>query len=162
MQKATEIVEDSFDLILCIGNSLALLPTLQAVQTTLEGAHSLLGEKGKFVVQILNFDEIRHSDFRFFPLKSGETAKGDEVIFTRFFEPISNTAQAQLVFTGFIKTTTSWQTKTVSQSVLQLDKTILESFLQKAGFTRISSYADYHQNPFSPLENRNLLSVASN
>ncbi|MFX1541358.1 MAG: class I SAM-dependent methyltransferase [Promethearchaeota archaeon] len=161
MQKATDVVEGSFDLILCIGNSLALLPTLQAVQSTLEGAYSLLGEKGIFVAQILNFDEIQHTGFRFFPLKSGKTAKGNEVIFARFFEPITDSMNVQLVFTGFIKTETSWRAKTVSQSILQINKSKLESILQKTGFTRISFFSDYQKNPFLPLENRNLLSVAS-
>jgi glycine/sarcosine N-methyltransferase len=161
MQNITEVVESPFNLILCIGNSLALLPSHQTVQTTLQGAHSFLGKNGKFVAQILNFDEIRHSGFRFFPLKTGQTTKGDEVVFVRFFEPITNSTTAQLVFTGFIKTSTGWQTKTITQPILQLTQPILTSLLQNAGFESLSFYADYNHNPFVASESRNLIAIAS-
>ncbi|MFW9830799.1 MAG: class I SAM-dependent methyltransferase [Candidatus Thorarchaeota archaeon] len=160
MRNAQSIVQGPFDLILCFGNSLALLPSSQALQETLNGVHSLLGQKGMFVAQVLNFDEIRHSGFRFFPLKSGITSSGKEVVFARFFELIKTAETAQLIFTSFIKTSSKWQTKTFAQTVLQLTKPLLEVHIKNAGFRQFFAFADYNKNSFSLKESRNLVIVA--
>ncbi len=160
MTKADKIVTGPFDLILCLGNSLALLPSINALKRTFKGIHSLLADDGFLVTQTLNFEEIRHTGFRFFPLKSGPTTAGNEVIFARFFELFSNTSTATLVFSGFIKTETGWKTKTHSQQVLQLNQSLMDQSLTKNDFTRIQYYADYKQHQFSPLKSRNLITLA--
>jgi glycine/sarcosine N-methyltransferase len=160
IQDVKTTVTGPFDLILCLGNSLALLPSINALKITLSGIRSLLTEDGYFVSQILNFEEIRSSKFRFFPLKSGTIAAGNEVIFARFFEPFPDTETATLVFTGFIKTETGWKTKTHTQQVLQLTHPLLKQLLSTTGFTRTQYYADYRRNEFSPTKSRNLLILA--
>lgn len=160
IQDVKTTVTGHFDLILCLGNSLALLPSINALKTTLSGIQSLLPEDGYFVSQVLNFEEMRSTKFRFFPLKSGSTAAGNEVIFARFFEPFPDTETATLVFTGFIKTETDWKTKTHTQPVLQLTHRLLKQLLSTTGFTRTQYYADYSQNNFSPKKSRNLLTLA--
>lgn len=160
MSKVNTIVTGSFDLILCLGNSLALLPSINVLQTTLQGASSLLSKDGYFVTQTLNFEEIRHAHFRFFPIKSGTTAAGNEVIFARFFEPLSETSTATMVFTGFIKTDTGWKTKTHTHQVLQITHQLMNTLLNTTGFTRKQFFADYQQRQFGSTKSRNLITLA--
>ncbi len=160
MTEVTKTVEGPFDLILCLGNSLALLPSIDAVNTTIYGAHALLKKGGHLVTQTLNFEEIRSSNFRFFPLKSGTISTGDEVIFVRFFEPITNTLAATLIFTGFIKNQNQWKTKTHAQNIIQLSQPLMEKTLFATGFTHAKFFADYQRHPFLAKKSRNLVSLA--
>jgi glycine/sarcosine N-methyltransferase len=161
MRQVRELLEGQFDLIICLGNSLALLPTLSDVQQTLTNVHQLLTEGGSFVSQILNFEEIRQTEFRFFPLKSGRTKNGEEVVFARFFETQKTEGSRRLVFLGVIQTQSSWQPKLSSHQVLQLDKPILESALKDAGFNQMVFYQDYNEQPFNPQQSRNLVSIGT-
>ncbi|MFX1318775.1 MAG: class I SAM-dependent methyltransferase [Promethearchaeota archaeon] len=160
MENANTIVKDPFDVILCLGNSLALLPSLESLQQTLKGVQQMLSQDGYFVSQILNFEEIRHSQFRFFPLKYGRTPGGDEVIFVRFFEPLTSSSIAHLVFTGLIKHGNTWETQTHSQQVLQLSQHIMEEQFLSLNFTRVELFSSYSRQPFSALESRNLITLA--
>lgn len=160
MQEVPSLVVGPFDLILCLGNSLALLPDLDAFEHTLEGIHSLLGTSGTFVAQVLNFQEIRHSQFRFFPMKSGTLPEGVDVVFARFFEPFTDSTKAILVFAGFAKQEKTWKVKVNSHEVLQLNLVDLESSFQDAGFPEIKTYGDYDGSSFSPLKSRNLIVVS--
>jgi 2-polyprenyl-3-methyl-5-hydroxy-6-metoxy-1,4-benzoquinol methylase len=153
-------VEGPFDLIICLGNSLALLPTIHAIKSTIQNAHSLLKKQGWLLTQTLNFEEIRHSKFRFFPLKSGTTAAGNEVIFVRFFEPISGTNDATLIFTGFFKTNNTWKTQTRVQQLLQLSHPLMKQILRAGGFIQATFFADYQKHAFSATKSRNLITLA--
>ena len=157
MSNVNTMVTGSFDLILCLGNSLALLPSIDTLKATLKSAYRLLTKNGYLVTQTLNFEEIRHNQFRFFPLKSGITAAGNEVIFARFFEPFSNKSTGTMVFTGFIKTKTGWKTKTHTHQVLQITQPLMNELLTTSGFTNKQFFADYQQHQFKPTESRNLV-----
>jgi SAM-dependent methyltransferase len=152
MREVRELLEGPFDLVICLGNSLALLPTLSDLQQTLTNVHQLLTESGSFVSQILNFEEIRQTGFRFFPLKSGRTKNGEEVVFE---------GSIHLVFLGVMRTESGWQSKLNSHQVLQLDKPIFESSLLEAGFNQIVFYQDYIEHPFNPQQSRNLISIGT-
>ncbi len=160
MQNAKTTVTSPFDLILCLGNSLALLPSIDALRKALQGVKSLLSKDGIFVSQTLNFEEIRTTHFRFFPLKAGVTTAGNEVIFARFFEGLSNKITTTMVFSAFVKTETGWKTKTREQPVLQLSQAHLNQLLRAVGFKRLQYYADYQQTQFSPSTSRNLVFLA--
>jgi 2-polyprenyl-3-methyl-5-hydroxy-6-metoxy-1,4-benzoquinol methylase len=158
MRQARQHLEDPFNLVICLGNSLALLPTISDVQHTLANIYQLLTEDGSFVSQTLNFEEIRHTGFRFFPLKSGQTKNGEDVVFARFFEPHKTEESTRLIFLGIIRTETGWQPTLSSHLILQLDKPLLESAFQEAGFNQLTFYQDYNEQPFLQQESRNLVS----
>jgi 2-polyprenyl-3-methyl-5-hydroxy-6-metoxy-1,4-benzoquinol methylase len=161
MRQAREILEGPFDLILCLGNSLALLPSISDVQSTLSDIFQLLRKGGSFVSQTLNFQEIRRSGFRFFPLKSGKTKDGAEVIFARFFEPHPTASSTRLVFVGLLQTKSDWQPKITSHKILQLDKPLIETALQGAGFQELDFFQDYEKHPFKSQESRNLIAIGT-
>ena len=161
MRQTKEIVEGQFDLIICLGNSLALLPDLSDLQQTVSNVYQLLTKGGNFVSQVLNFQEIRQTGFRYFPMKSGQTKDGNEVIFVRFFEPLIDERSTRLIFLGIIKSKSDWQTKLSSHQVLQLDKPILESTLRNAGLSEMTFYQDYDKTPFNKQKSRNLITLGT-
>jgi hypothetical protein len=160
MQDVEAFVEKPFDLILCLGNSLALLPDFDALERTIHGVHALLGVNGTFIAQVLNFQEIRRSNFRFFPMKPGTLNDGTDVVFARFFEPFTDSTNATLVFAGFVKRQDAWMVKVTTHEVLQLSQRVLESILQSAGFQEIEIFAGYDGSRFSPEQSRNLVIVS--
>lgn len=161
MVAAKEVVLGEFNLVTCIGNSLALLASREMLEKTIVNAHSLLEDGGAFVAQMLNFAEIRRSGFRFFPLKGGFTNRGTDVVFTRFFESIEGTEKATLMLTSFLKQDSEWTSHISKQQVLQLDKPILERALRLVGFSQMKFYSSYASQPFQPEESRNIVSVAT-
>ncbi len=161
MTTAEESLVGKFDLITCLGNSLALLPDLEALEKTIIGSYSLLRDSGVLVTQTLNFKEIRKSRFRFFPLKGGYTRNGSEVVFTRFFESFENKDKAILVLASFLKQADKWVSHISRQQVLQLEKPILENVFRKAGFSEINFYSGYDHQSFLPEASRSLVLVAN-
>lgn len=160
MVDVEKVVEGPFDLILCLGNSLALLPRFKALQRTIASIYSLLSEDGVFVAQILNFTEIRKTGFQFFPLRKGRLPSGVEVIFARFFAPITNTETATLVLSAFLKQPEGWITEIATQQVLQLNDGIFDELFRTAGYSKWKFFADYEQTPFESDIHRNLILVA--
>ena len=160
MQKLLNLVEAPYDLIMCLGNSLALLPNIATLKFTLQGVHTLLEPSGMFIAQILNFEEIHHSHFRFFPMKSGILTTGQHVVFARFFEPFTDSTKAMLVFAGFIRQEKTWTTKVTTHEVLQLDQQILKLILREASFQETNFFGGYDGSEFSPLKSRNLIAVS--
>jgi len=160
MRRVERVVNPGFNLIICLGNSLALLPTQDAVRKVLSSVYSLLSPGGSFVFQVLNFEEIRKSGFRFFPLKEGITKKGEPVVFMRFFDHSDCPAVSTLVMTGLVRTHGEWSCQASTLQVLNLDSEYLFSILSSNGFAEIKTFSEYRGTPFSKSASRDLIVVA--
>ncbi|MFW9845134.1 MAG: class I SAM-dependent DNA methyltransferase [Candidatus Thorarchaeota archaeon] len=156
MQDFTSIIDGPFDFALCLGNSLALLPNFEALSNTVSNVHNIMDSGGAFVFQVLNFQEILQSGFRFFPIKGGITSSGNDVVFSRFYEH-SGDDWSTLVATSFVKTGTQWVTSISTQQVLHTTRDTIYDVLQTAGFNRLEFYSDYQQGKFSPESSRNMI-----
>ena len=124
-----------FGLIICLGNSLALLKDLDTVNKVLSSVFSKLSTDGVFVSQVLNFDEIHKSGFKYFPLKGSTMHSGEEVVFARFFdhdEELSST----LLLSAFVRNAKGWASTVSAQKVLHLNQVILDKALRDAGFSQ--------------------------
>ena len=157
MTNLETVLKEKFDLIVCLGNSLALVPSLLEVKKLLSAVHSLLNSKGIFVAQVLNFEQIKKTKSRFFQPKGGVTSEGDQVIFARFFTHLKPEESTTLVLTSFVKSSEGWSTTISLQSVLQLDQEALTQAVRAAGFGQFDVYSDYRSNPFTGTEHRNLV-----
>jgi 2-polyprenyl-3-methyl-5-hydroxy-6-metoxy-1,4-benzoquinol methylase len=155
------IVDSEFDLIICLGNSFALLPSFEDLQQVLSSLSSLLMEDGYFVLQVLNFEEILASRFRYFPLKGGTTLDGKQVIFGRFYEHHEHKNYSTLIATSFLKEEAIWSTRISTHKVLQLNENRIRSLLASAGFKDIVIHSNYQGKEFSPLTDRNMIVRAS-
>ena len=156
MLSMADVTSDEFDLVLCLGNSLSLVGSFEEQRTLLGLIHDHLAENGVFVGQVLNFEEIRTSMFRFFPLKTGTTEDGNLVVFLRFFDHHSNDT-SDLFFVTSMFAEGSWQSRTSQQQVLNLSEEKLRKLLSSAGFSNIEIFAGYNKAVFRPLESRNIL-----
>lgn len=157
MTNLEPVLKEEFDLIVCLGNSLALVPSLLEVKKLVSAVHSLLSPKGIFVAQVLNFEQIKKTKSRFFQPKGGITNEGDQVIFARFFSHLEPEESTTLVLTSFVKSAEGWSTTISSQNVLQLDQDALTQAVRTAGFGQFEVYSDFGSNPFVSAEHRNFV-----
>ncbi len=152
-------IEGQFDAVICLGNSLALLPSFETLKTVSKAVCSALRPHGNFIFQVLNFQEILLSGFRFFPLKVGVTQSGEEIIFSRFYEH-GEGFLSTLVASSFIRQDSDWITTISTQTILQTNLESVKSMLTKSGFGRSEVFSDYNWSPFKPESSRNLVVIA--
>jgi len=149
-------VEGPFDEVLCLGNSLALLPSIADLKRVVTSVHSVLRPGGTFIAQVLNFKEILSTGFRFFPIKGGVTRKNQEVIFSRFYEH-GEEEHSTLVACSFVKQNRDWVTRISTQSVLHTDMELMRGLLESAGFSKLEFFSDFSRSPFHPPSSRSIV-----
>jgi len=157
MTKIASIFDEEFDLVICLGNSLSLLPSLGTVEAVLNDVAGLLSDEGSLVFQVLNFEAIREDDDRFFPLKSGILTDEREVVFARFFEHLKKSVTTDLVLAALIETKESWKSMVSTRQVIQMDMPMVMSLLETAGLGVIEIYQDYDESDFNPIISRNIV-----
>ncbi len=157
MTNLDSIFDEVFDLVICLGNSLSLLPSLEVVEQVLIGVAGLLSDEGSLVFQVLNFEAIRRKNDRYFPLKNGRLADGKEVVFVRFFEHLKKFVTTNLVLTALIETSESWKPLVSIRQVIQMDMPTIMSLLESAGLGIVEIYQDYDESDFDPITSRNIV-----
>ncbi len=148
------------DLVICLGNSLSLLSSRAEVIDTLRGMASVLAANGRVVIQVLNSREVLESGFRFFPLTHGQMSDGRTVVFARFFEHWPAESRSTLVMTGIIGQDDEWATTVRTQSVLHLNREILNAALREAGLAPTSWNGGYDGRELDERQHRSIVVVA--
>ncbi len=161
MQSAEDMVQGPFDLIICVGNSLSLLPGHDVIAKVLGLMHRLLTENGHVVIQVLNFEEIRETDFKFFPMKEGRLRDGRKVVFGRFFDHYPDRAASVLVMLALIETNGQWEATVSVQQVLNLDANIIRAEIANTGFSDMKLFGNYEGKPLDRHRDRNIVIVAT-
>jgi sarcosine/dimethylglycine N-methyltransferase len=151
------VVDGQFDLVICLGNSLALLDDLDTVGRVLSSVHDSLYDNGVFIAQVLNFEEIHTTGFRFFPQKGGRMESGEEVVFSRFYEHIDPPNSSTLVMSAQMKEKDEWTSLVSTQKVLNLNSNLLKRYLAQAGFQETRFYSDYSESLFVGSDDRNMV-----
>ena len=147
-----------FDLITCLGNSLALLPTMGDIAQVILMVFNLLSKSGMFVFQTLNFEEIAISGFNQFEPKSGVLNTGEEVIFGRRFDhPGGDSDSTTLVLSSSVKRNNEWIESQSYQKVLRVNFPILIEILEKRGFEHIETYSNYNGHTFLRESSRSMV-----
>jgi 2-polyprenyl-3-methyl-5-hydroxy-6-metoxy-1,4-benzoquinol methylase len=157
MEKIRDRVEGPFDLIICLGNSLALVHDIDALRQVVKDAFQMLRDGGSFVVQVLNFEEIHWSGFRNFPMKTGKLSNGEEITFARLFEHTDYPFSSTLVMSAFRKQKGEWISEVSTQKVLNLKHDKMKSILQEAGFSFIEFYSDFAGRLFKKMDDRSMV-----
>ncbi len=148
---------EQYDLIICLGNSLALLDNLNNLEIVLSSVFNSLNDGGVFVAQALNFEEIHRTGFRFFPQKGGKMDTGEDVVFSRFFEHTDPPNSSTLVMSAQMKVKGKWTSLVSTQKVLNLNSDLMKRYLVQAGFQETSFYSDYSESPFVGSDDRNVV-----
>jgi glycine/sarcosine N-methyltransferase len=142
MENIQEITS-SFDVIVCIGNSLSHLTTLTSISETIKEVAKLLESDGTFFVQIVNYDRVIEEKIHSLPVIS----KPNGLIFERTYE----FEQEHILFHGKLTVEQNGEQTQFESTVplYPLQSYQLVSILQSAGFSEITLFGDYQENEYS-------------
>lgn len=157
MENIVNVVRDQFDLVICLGNSLALLKDMDTLRNVMREAHKILKEGGLFLAQVLNFEEIHWTGFRNFPLKSGRLSSGEEITFSRIFEHSDYPFSSTLVMSAFRRDGEKWISEVSTQKVLNLKHDQLKKLLEDVGFSSVEIFSDFKRKPLDKKYDRNMV-----
>ena len=157
MSEFQSVSEKPYDLIICLGNSLALLDSLSVLEKLLSSVFDSLSDEGVFIGQVLNFEEILRTGFRFFPQKGGKMNTGEDVVFSRFYEHTDPPNYSTLVISAQMKVQGEWTSLVSTQKVLNLNSNLLKRFLAQAGFRETKFYSDYSESLFVGSDDRSMV-----
>ncbi len=161
METIRTTVDGLFDLVICIGNSLALVNDIDSLKQVVKDVFNLLKDGGSFVVQVLNFEEIHWSGFRNFPLKTGKLSNGEEITFSRLFEHSDYPFSSTLVMSAFRKQEGEWTSEVSTQKVLNLKHDKMKSILRETGFSSVEIYSNYARLSFEKKDDRNMVILST-
>lgn len=148
-----------FGAVLCLGNSLPHLLTLQALHAALADFYKCLLPGGILIIQNRNFDlVVKQKDRWMEPQSHFEGMR--EWLFLRFYdyEPSGLITFNILTLTKQIEG--SWKQKTTSTQLYPIRKAELSTALEIAGFTHVDYYGDMQGAHFDPSKSGNLVVVA--
>jgi glycine/sarcosine N-methyltransferase len=141
LELATDFKLAQFDVVLCFGNTLVHLQTLELIQQMLKGVFTILKPGGRFLLQILNYDYIFTEQVSKLP-----TIETENIRFIRKYKFEENSP--------LIRFQTELILKKEEKSILNetllfgLKSAELIELLKEAGFTEIELYSNFKQEPF--------------
>ena len=157
MENIRTSVEGPFDLIICLGNSLALVNDIDTLKQVVKDIFHLLKDGGSFVAQVLNFEEIHWTGFRTFPSKTGMLSNGEEVTFSRLFEHTDYPFSSTLVMSAFRKDGETWTSEVSTQKVLNLKHDQMKSILEETGFSSVRIFSNYERGELDKKYDRSMV-----
>jgi glycine/sarcosine N-methyltransferase len=133
---------NSFDMIICLGNTIAHLLETKDIERFFKAAASVLVPGGKLILQGLNYDYILNETISALPL-----------IENSGIQFIRNYRQAEL--TGLLEFKTEIRIEgaaSVAGNTLHnpLRPNILQTLINKAGFSNLQIYGGFDRSPLSP------------
>jgi 2-polyprenyl-3-methyl-5-hydroxy-6-metoxy-1,4-benzoquinol methylase len=160
MESIETTVDGPFDLIICLGNSLALVNDIDTLKKVVNQVFHLLGSGESFVAQVLNFEEIHWTGFRTFPSKTGKLSSGEEITFSRLFEHTDYPYSSTLVMSASRKNGESWVSEVSTQKVLNLKHNQMMAILEEAGFSSVEIFSNYERASFDKKNDRSMVILA--
>jgi glycine/sarcosine N-methyltransferase len=151
--------QESFDSLLCLGNSLPhLLSRAQRIAALSDFANSLVPQ-GLLIMQNRNFDAVMASRERTMdPVSYFDQDK--EWLFLRFYEYLSDGLINFNIVTLYREGRSSWtQTMTTTQLLPLLRNDLLVD-LSEAGFINVECFGGLNGNPYDPAASSNLVVTA--
>jgi len=148
MQNILDFYSGEFDLITCLGNSLALLGSMNEFKEMLSHVHSLLTSAGVFIFQTLNFEAVEEQGIRFMPSKKGTLSSGEEVTFSRFIDYTQGDEEKAILVLSSIISKEGAKPVVQAQDVLRITGPIIEDACTRAGFSKVEVFSDYASSPF--------------
>lgn len=147
MQDLPAHLDEKFDLILCLGNSIPHLLTPDDLSTTISGCAQLLNPKGALLIQLLNYHKILKAKERIVAItRSGDTE------YIRFYDFLPELIQFNLLTIN-----SQNQHKLTSTPLFPYTAATLTNSLRQHNFATINTYADLNFNRFDEDESPNLV-----
>lgn len=137
-----EFAAESFTMVLCLGNTLVHLSSMDEVKEMLQQCYQVLKPDGRLIFQVINYDRIFEKQMPGLP-----TIEDDGIRFERVYryQPDSLHVQFQTRMTD--KTTGLIIENEVS--LLALRPAELRSQLIQTGFSGLEEYGNFNKDPFT-------------
>ncbi len=141
LELETDFQESQFDVVLCFGNTLVHLPSIELMRQMLNGVYAVLKPGGYFLIQILNYDFILRE-----PVTELPVIDTGNIRFIRKYAIWENTPLIRFKTQLEIKK----EERIVSNetTLFALKSADLDDFLRNAGFKEIEMYSNFKQEPF--------------
>jgi glycine/sarcosine N-methyltransferase len=129
-----------FGCVICSGNTLVHLNTMEDVSAFIRQVHAVLKKGGRFLLQILNYDHVLDHGVRQLPLIENE-----KVRFERAYA--SDESTGLLKFRTVLTVKNARRTIENEVSLLPIRKTQLDVILRESGFKDLEWFGDFSGNP---------------
>lgn len=147
-RKLSKTYTETFDAVLCIGNSLSHILNDKELQKSLDQMYKVLNKKGVLILHIRNYQKLLKERQRFFTYKTGE-----EIFFYVWdFEPkhIVNVINYNLK---------NGKNELISFYYNPISKSNITELLKKTGFKKLQFFSDTSFNKFDLKEDNYLMIV---
>mgnify|MGYP003592368719 CR=1 FL=1 len=136
------IDKNSLDGIICFGNTVVHLNSLNEIADFLQQAKTALKVGGKLLLQIVNYDKVIAKNIQQLPL-----IDNDEIIFERTYN--YKASENKIDFNTRLKVKSTQQIIENSIKLLPLLKKDLANLVHDAGFNHFNFYGNFNQEPHS-------------
>jgi SAM-dependent methyltransferase len=151
--------KNSFDAILCLGNSLPHLLSAGQVHAALEDFAACLNPDGLVIIQNRNFDAVMANKMRWMEPQSAREGQ-DEWLFLRFYDFESDGRLTFNILNLHRHGEKPWSQALHSTQLNPLLASDMQGSLERAGFRSISTYGDMQGSPFDVMTSGNLVICA--
>ncbi len=138
----TFIAENSIDGIICFGNTLVHLNSLDEIGDFLQQSKTALKVNGKLLLQIVNYDKVLSKNITQLPL-----IENDDISFERNYR--YRKSENKIDFNTRLTVNATQQLIENSIELLPLLKNELALLLHKAGFKNCNYYGNFNQEPYA-------------
>lgn len=152
-QNVSMCLEERFDAVFCMGNSLPHLLTEGEIILSLKNFYSLLSENGILVIQNLNYDRIMKSKERIVNIK-----KRYGKIFLRFYDFGESSIRFNILILN--ENQKGFSHKLISTDLRPLYHDELLEWLDWAGFQNSKSWGDFTKAEFSKDQSKDAILLA--
>ena len=153
MKDVAKNVSDSYDEVICVGNSIVHLESFDEVQQFLKGIRKILKPSGKVLIQIVNYDRVLYHLVTKLPTIVNNKAK---LSFKRNY--IHDYENHRIRFNGVLEVGDFTSSETTV--LLPIKSENMVDMLKLAGFKKIAIYGGFDLSPFKALESMSLVVLA--
>jgi len=132
--------QHSFDSLVCFGNTLVHLPSLDHVSSFFEKCFSILTSGGKLLIQMINYDRILDQNIDSLP-----TLDTDDITFIRNYNYLAD--QERIEFETILTIKKTQQIIRNKVRLLPLRKSEIKTSLRDAGFKHIQFFGNFKGDP---------------
>jgi len=138
----TFIDKNSVGGIICFGNTLVHLNSLDEIANFLQQSKAVLKSNGKLLLQIVNYDKIIEKNMKQLPL-----IENDEIIFERYYH--YRKSENKIDFNTRLTVKSTQEIIENRIELLPLLKKELALLLNKAGFDNCNYYGNFKSEPYT-------------
>ena len=147
------------DLLLCLGNSLPHVLSMEALQQALQDFAACLRPGGLLLLQNRNFDAVLASNARWMEPQTHRQGE-NEWLFQRFYDFEANGLIHFNIVTLTREGMGEWSPRVSSTTLLPIRRDDLNSALSNCGFGKVETFGGMGGEPFEPLTSPNLIVTA--